>query len=194
MTTKHFETKEQYLNFRAAWASAVNDERVKKKLVTKVWSHNGTKEEYKERVPGWISAAHHMLYNILRNKPFDNGFTPVTKPSKLLNGHSPNYGLYMAANHLKSVIRDAKKVTGEIDISYLGNSAARQEGALKRTLRFLEPFNKTVSIELLASFEPPKVELIYPTFGKGIKIVDKIVSGNMRTLTYSDLQELYEAA
>ena len=67
MTTNTFETKEQYLAFRAAWATAAQ-----------------SKE---------LTAEHHILFNILCGRPIDHGFTPITKPSKLQNGFRINHGL-----------------------------------------------------------------------------------------------------
>ena len=60
MTTNTFETKDQYLAFRSAWAKAAQD-----KVLT---------------------GAHHVLLNILRGHPVERGFTPITKTTKLQNG------------------------------------------------------------------------------------------------------------
>lgn len=80
MTTHNtnFNTKEEYLAFRKAWATAVN---------------NG--EE--------ISAEHHALYNILRGYPASRGFTPITNANKLRNGTPINNGLYYAVLLLRKM-------------------------------------------------------------------------------------------
>lgn len=75
MTTNTFETKEQYLAFRAAWATAAQ-----------------SKE---------LTAEHHILFNILCGRPIDRGFTPITKATKLQNGFRINHGLYHAAQSLQ---------------------------------------------------------------------------------------------
>jgi len=78
MTTKEtiFKHKEHYLAFRAAWAKSVNDKDVK------------------------ITAAHHMVYNILRGKDFDTGFSPVIRTTKLQNGFYINQGVYQASREV----------------------------------------------------------------------------------------------
>lgn len=55
MTT--FDTKEQYLAFRSAWAKAAQAKS--------------------------ITSAHMVLFNVLCVRPMHVGFTPVTSPNKL---------------------------------------------------------------------------------------------------------------
>lgn len=81
MTTNTFETKDQYLAFRSAWAKAAQD-----KVLT---------------------GAHHVLLNILRGHPVERGFTPITKTTKLQNGFRINHGLYFAAGELSAIISGA---------------------------------------------------------------------------------------
>ncbi len=78
MTTHNtnFNSKEEYLAFRKAWATAVN---------------NGER----------ITSEHHVLYNLLRGHPHHRGFTPITNANKLRNGMFINYGLYHAVNCLR---------------------------------------------------------------------------------------------
>ena len=86
MTTNTFETKDQYLAFRSAWAKAAQD-----KVLT---------------------GAHHVLLNILRGHPVERGFTPITKTTKLQNGFRINHGLYFAAGELSSIVSGAASDSG----------------------------------------------------------------------------------
>lgn len=42
------------------------------------------------------TAADHLIYNLLRQKPAGNGFTPITNKVKLANGQTPNQALALA--------------------------------------------------------------------------------------------------
>lgn len=87
MTTQYFETKDQYLAFRAEWAKAAQN---------REWPH--------------LTGAHHVLLNILRGHPIDRGFAPITSKNKLLNGTRINHGLYFATDSLNNYINRAKEV------------------------------------------------------------------------------------
>jgi len=90
------------------------------------------KEVFLKMVESWKKfkepkACHMMLYNIIRSKPFDRGFSPVTKKSKLENGHYAWYSLKEAARQ----IMFAKSFSG----SYLKN--------------LIEPFGETINKEVI---------------------------------------------
>ena len=76
-----FQSKEQYKAIRKAWANAVNSKKAKSTLKPcTAWLSEG--EEYSTgtmRVPGWIEAYHAILYNIVRGKPLNHGFTTPKK-------------------------------------------------------------------------------------------------------------------
>lgn len=78
MTTHNsiFSSKEEYLAFKATWASVVNSS-------------------------AEITAIHHVLYNLLRGFPHDRGFTPITNSNKLANGMLMNGALYYAIKRLQ---------------------------------------------------------------------------------------------
>lgn len=207
--TTYFETKEQYLAFRKAWARAVNNDRRFSTLEPcdewiKEAGHNGrrgfgavSEGTGKVRVPGWITATHHVLYNILRNRPIETGFTPVSKTSRLQNGAYINHGLYFAVDTLINHITYAKqhktlvKQAEEAKKKY-PNSYAVSEGKIKRLEKFLEPFDGTVSIELLASIEVPKVDPLESNYAGGIKLAEAIMAANRKPITYQDMWDLYE--
>jgi hypothetical protein len=48
-----------------------------------------------------LSAAEHVLYNIVRGHPINRGFTPVSNQVKLSNGMHPELGLIEARASLK---------------------------------------------------------------------------------------------
>lgn len=74
--TYFIETKEQYLAVLSCWRD---------------YLLSGGKPD----------SSHMMLYNILRSKPWDKGFSPATKEIKLANGHDKWFGLKQAAYRIK---------------------------------------------------------------------------------------------
>jgi len=139
MTTnaRYFETKEQYLAFREKWAHAP-----------------------------YATAAHHMLYNIIRGRDPEHGFTPFQRLSKMKGQGYINRGSYGAWYTLRQYQTRAKRDS----LSEFG------QGQLNR---FLAPFGGTFTQEDLANIEIPKVEPIYPTYGPGRKIVRQIEAGEI---------------
>lgn len=76
MNKSIFETKEQYLTFRKAFAAAQNDQRAKHYFTDDVAAG-------KIKHDGWLQAEHFILLNAIRGKPFDRGFTPITNKNKI---------------------------------------------------------------------------------------------------------------
>ena len=70
---------------------------------------------------GKPTASHMMLYNILRSKPWDRGFSPITRQIKLDNGHDEWLGTKLAA-------------------AGIGNAAKYGRGYLENILK---PFRET---------------------------------------------------
>jgi len=91
MTNSIFKTKEQYLTFRAVWASAVSDAKNQPRPKPQYKSHR------------YLNAAHHILYNVLRGRAFDRGFAPITNSNKLKNGTLINFGLYNGMYDLQNI-------------------------------------------------------------------------------------------
>ena len=151
MTTSNsqFVSKEHYLAFRKAWSNAVNSDKAKTRYEERTRSYCNTREVYKFRIEGWITGAHHVLYNILRNRPFHKGFTMINKPSKIAGGHMPHLGLYQAVGQLKYVLKLIKQ--GEEHPVYLErrNILGRKKGEEQPPFwgteyidKFLAPFDK----------------------------------------------------
>jgi len=142
---KFFATKEDYLAFRAAWAKASQQ--------------------------GRLFASHHLMYNLIRGKNPERGFTPITKFTKLTNGHTVNGALVDAAWSLRMSIQDA------------------QNG---KEPYWLSMFDGTLTMEQLATLECPKIDKITPDFGRGKAVRDEIIKH--KTLTWDRINEIMEAA
>lgn len=163
MTTQYFETKDQYLAFRAEWAKAAQN---------REWPH--------------LTGAHHVLLNILRGHPIDRGFAPITSKTKLLNGTRINHGLYFAADALNIQIYQAKNFIQQRDSSFFGKK--KEPGIWIKN--FLEPLSKTLTIDFLANIEEVEVKSLEPNYGKGMKIAKKIIEDNLKDITFKDIDAL----
>lgn len=148
---KHlFENKAQYLNFRKAWAEAVNSPKAKSRLEKcDEWlSNEGQYGRYSEgtgvhRVSGWINAEHHILYNLLRNKDFDRGFTEPKKEGKIPK-------LPDAVRILNFYIKCARTVVDT------GIGKLHKKPAQNKLDKFLDPFGdlmKPIVIQAMAKLE-----------------------------------------
>ncbi len=165
-----FNDKEHYLQFKAAWKKAVNSPKTKSKLETTEAYSGGT---CVVRRKGWITATHHLIYNLLRGYDASRGFTPVTNKNKLTNDAYINHGLYEA-------------------YWYARYYASRDE--------FLKPFDGTVTKEMMSRLVEamPEIKPIYSNMGNvGPKVAKKLLKikqdqGKAYHPTYEDLWNLYE--
>jgi len=152
--TKFFETKDQYLNFRTAFAAAVNDPRSKKGKPDP--SNNG----YKPR--GWMTGAHFMLLNVVRNFEYHYGFSLITAQHKLDNGAIPDLNINRIKYTLDCMVNDAKRYLNPKPaeksswwrfgkVSNQEEANQKQQERLAATLNtFLAPFGDTFTIKDLA--------------------------------------------
>ena len=164
MTTQYFETKNQYLAFRAEWAKAAQE--------------------------GNLTAAHHVLLNILRGHPIDRGFAPITSKNKLMNGTRINHGLYFAADTLNGFINRAKDFVQKRDSSFFGKKKEPDFWLEK----FLKPLSKTLTVDFLANIEPTEVKPLESNYGKGTRIAKKIIEEKLTQITFADIDALLEEA
>ena len=184
MTTNTlFENKEHYLAFRKAWSNAVNSEKAKPHVDEVDYSHYGHHEKVKVRVDGWLTASHHILYNILRGRDYDRGFTLVTNRNKLMNGTSPNLGLVQAIAELKNV---KNWIRHELAAQELGKECMWTESINE----FLAPFSETVTREMIFNLEIPECKQLYRDFGPGMKVIPLLISGEKKARTQADLLTL----
>ena len=84
-TNTQFESKEHYLAFRKAWSNAVNSDKAKTHYEERTYTSRSSRTVEKYRIDGWVTGAHHVLYNILRNRPFHKGFTMINIEKALMN-------------------------------------------------------------------------------------------------------------
>jgi hypothetical protein len=173
MTKSTFNTKEQYLSFRDAWKKAANSEKAKKTLKT------GDYGTY--RTDGWLHAQHHILFNILCGRRADRGFTPVTNSNKLKSGTYLNHGFYFAMSTLVRLQKTAKLIVS-------GNTPSSWDS--DRLVDFLAPFDHTVTVDLFAKLELPKVEALYSSYGKSKKVATRIIEGEFKP---TDFSQVYDA-
>ncbi len=199
-----FTTKEQYLEFKASWSKAVNSEDAKSKLQPcdeykydipkgtilegwkqvreggSMWISKGT-GRYKES--GWMEGEHHMMYNILRDKPLHTGFSPLVSKRKLNVCESPWHNFYDTVRVLRNRVRTAKmlvkddetntfydKANGFMDkLKTITGSKKKKEGALERWKRenyaekmhnFLLPFEGAITYKMLAKIDDDSLTLI----------------------------------
>lgn len=175
----YFQTKENYLAFRKAWADAVNSPDAKPRI--EEWERTnyftGSHEIVRYRVKGNLTATHHLVFNLLRGKDATVGFTPITNKTKLVNGMAINHGLYWARYSLAQIARQAKSIGGCREI----------------VDKFLAPFCGTVTVEMLIDLDLalPSFPSMDPDFGKGRKIAEVILKGEQQ-LSMSDVYNMYE--
>lgn len=122
-------TKEEYLRIKQAWSKAVNSDKAKDVLVPcDEYRYDVAPGSYQEkwkkineytwksantghmRVSGWITAEHHLLYNILRGKPLHTGFNPIKNPNKLNVYISDMHNFYHSVQILRNRVDMAQKL------------------------------------------------------------------------------------
>lgn len=189
MTNSIFKTKEHYFSFRDAWASAANNKKVKSQLEPcDEWIRNPSSISYgtgRYRVPGWLQAEHYILYNILRGRSFDRGFTPITNAVKLQHGMYINHGLFNGMIRLAGKQATAKKIV---------NNEKIEENQAQRFADFIEPFNNTVTVDMFASIILPEIKALYPNFGKSYHVAKQIINGDFKPINFKQVYTALAAA
>jgi hypothetical protein len=183
-TKTHFESKKHFTEFLAAWSATCNSDKAKPTLKrfgtyirdpqngNFVWDENGGSM----KVKGCMRAEYYMLYNILRGRPQNNGFTNRTNPKKVFCGTYVNDGEYNAYWNLKNKISQAQKILEMNNPSVILEKAnarvARFSGKLEDAIdlfkrqnetqrqnidSYLSIFGGTVTVEMLANIQLEKV-------------------------------------
>lgn len=182
MTNSIFKSKEQYLAFRAAWASSVNNAKAKPTLKTTNEWITATDELSADigviRVPGNIKAEHHILYNILRGKPYDLGFTPITNYNKLANGAYINQGLFTAMIYLKLHLKLAADINAN---NYVAPRLGEEFG------EFMEVFRNTVTLDMLTTIILPEEKPMHSNYGKTGCVAKQIMDGQFKPTRFSQI-------
>jgi len=111
-----FTDKQQYLNFKKAWSQAVNSSKTKstyKTIDVLIWDNTKGYVNHPNhttiRIKGWITPAHHLLYNILRECDYSKGFVSITNKTKLENGRYPEHALRRARYDIRYYIKLSKE-------------------------------------------------------------------------------------
>jgi len=151
MTTKYFETKEQFIAFRNAWAKAAQ--------------------------AGKITAAHMVMYNAIRGKDLDHGFTPVTNHNKLNNGTRLNHGFVDAVNEYMRIADWSSRMVSEGWVNDFRQGWVND---------FIAPFEGTLVVDDLQWIEVEKVETLWADYGQGLRLKKKILNG-ARPNTFAEL-------
>lgn len=142
-------TKSELITFKAYWATAAQSKT--------------------------LTAAHHVLYNLLRGYEPHHGFTPITRHTKLANGAIINGGVVEATRRLKFIVSLASKEGGN---------------ETEQVKQFIAPFKGSLTAEHLAAIPVPTISAIESGFGIGSKIASKIISDNLTHLTFDDIAAL----
>lgn len=117
-TTRFFQTKDQYLAFRNAFAAAQNDKACRKTYTESTgtrWNSTTKANEtytYKTKHSGWLSSEHYLLFNLVTGKNYYNGFSPKTKKLFVESGGDADRGLNGAIDALATLIGYAGTLTG----------------------------------------------------------------------------------
>ena len=162
MTTNYYFYKEQFLKIKEAWSQSAQE------LA--------------------LNASHHMLYNIIRGKDPQYGFTPFQRPSKFYGQGTINLGAYLAYQDLKWHASNAA-----IAIKRIDQGKDPSEYDLGNINRFLKVFKGTINLEDLADLEIPEVEPVWTVYGKGKALAERIEAGEIQPKTCIELMELYYA-
>lgn len=180
MNNSIFETKQQYLAFRAAFAAAQNDKRAKPTLVdlpcsTYNWRTRETHSWMgKQKIKGWLQAEHFILLNAARGKPLNRGFTPATTDRKVASyGNEPAKMFNGSLLLLQRLQWDAQKIVAGVKLEtspFLMRTLANlkpdemaaelermrqdaEDKLRKRVSVILEPFAGTLTMEQFAALK-----------------------------------------
>jgi len=168
-----FETKEQFFAMKAQWAASSKSPKCKSTLTPcDEWTNSDNRVSVgtgRTRHPGWMNAECHILYNLLRNKPSDHGFTPSTNPNKIISkpdAHKTGLeslqalqtqlktnGRFKPKGFLKRMRFEAIQV-----IDRRPRHGQRMKSTMEHVNRVLAPFGDTLTIEMFLEIDFPKIE------------------------------------
>jgi hypothetical protein len=171
--TEIFTSKEHYLAFRKAFARAANTSRAKPHFIPcdEIVKNPETNEyivgksaDRNIQRKGWMTASHFAFLNLIRGKTIQSGFTITTNKKKLINGRTPHYGFWLAIENLNFFCS-----------KNLGNWAR------KRQENFLEPFEGTVTAEMLEKLSKhiPHIHSLSMWGAKGSRVIPALMKGEM---------------
>lgn len=186
-----FENKEQYFAMRAQWATSSKSPKCKSTLepcdewieTTSNRAGYMSKGTAKIRYPGWMGAECHILYNILRNKPSDNGFSQCTNPEKIRSKPDAHAAGLQALIDLQAGLRRSGQFKPKGFLHRMRFEAAKvidrrpQHGYEMKWLmshanKVLDPFGDTLTIEMFLEIDFQKVEEPKPEIKQQVESVD----------------------
>jgi hypothetical protein len=138
-----FVSKEHYLAFRQGWKDFINSGKAKPEFVEDLYSGR-----YKVSL---LNGTHHLLLNILTEKDLSKTFRPSTKHECKRGFEDAYYHLMRLGQHAAEVVLYDK---GEhVTPSYFSKEKYGDfvEGNRNTIERFLEPFGKALTVEMLAT-------------------------------------------
>jgi len=191
------DSKEQFLHFKKVWSQAVNSEKAKKKVVERTYAISGTEHSYTELEKGWLTGTHHLIYTLMRGRDVYKSFTPTTSKNKLSNGAFINYGLYNARYNLGYMAGRAKQFITNVEKTNEGKSWFGRKRVIfsdhSQLEKFLLPFEGTVTPLMLIKLDElcPEIKPLESSYGKGKQLAQKIIAGEIKPITYEDMQEMY---
>ena len=185
-----FENKEQYLAMKAQWAAASKSSKCKSTVEPCDEYIDDPKKGFCvsrgtgiHQVPGWMQAQHHILYNLLRNKPANTGFTAITNPNKKISKPDEFEHSMMMLRHLQRQTKDIVKAESKnkytVGILFKGILAKitdepvdKNNWEYKHTIQRLDvllaPFGDTITPEMFAKMDiPAKICTPQPLSYKG---------------------------
>lgn len=152
--TTLFQSKEDYLAFRQAWKDFHNSGKAKP-----IW----TPFEYKiqDRIytrkdkTKPLKSYHYMLYNILRGRPAELGYSPLVNAGKLnANRYWPATTKYNCnPNPMQAMHCAAVELLRTLDL--IKSDKALPSWQQRRVDELMLPFGNTISKESLAAIEEP---------------------------------------
>lgn len=167
-TTRFFQTKDQYLAFRNAFATAQKDKRAHKSYSESTASVYDLETKSYKTIPakikhnGWMCSAHYLLFNLVVGKDYYSGFSPKTKKLFVESGGNADRGLNGAIKHLAFVIECANNLLGKPTVqapSWVKDKkkfVAEKTNEWQNTVNaFLQPFGGAFTLQDLTRVQLP---------------------------------------
>ena len=167
MTNTYFKTKQQYLQFRKAFATAAN--------------------------AGTLQAEHFIFLNIVRGIPYTRGFSPVTRTTKLSNGANIWQGLDNGVRRLRNVAHSANDIK-QIPKNATSQGGFNFREFIEPFLGEGDEFLNVVLMNILCELEETLKEhkVYYTSFGEGVKIARRMVEEDLKPKNYQEFMQIVD--
>jgi hypothetical protein len=118
-----FSTREEYLNFKAAWAKLAKEKKISSSMI--------------------------LFYNIVRGKEVSRGFTDIRNPNKLANGARPDLAFVNALNDFSGMYH----CLYQYKFVGWPPKFERTIWNGDKLVEFIKQFNGTVTLELMSKIK-----------------------------------------